>query len=276
MKNKLNVLIIFLISFVIVGIKANASTYLSNQEPYYSDTKEKYEAGISKTSIDGKGNIIIYGKSTCNGTSCNNEYVNGIKEYEKVLQQSVTCKKGEKYITAEYLNGGKPDPYIYSDSANTVILNGTAYWIETYTVTCVANNTGNNAAIEVDKNGSTGGSSNGGTVNNGSSNGGSSNGGSSNGGSSNGGTVNNGSSNGGSSNGGTVNNGSSNGGSSNGGTVNNGSSNGGSSNDNYGSSSTVDSSQTGVSTYFIILTIVATISYVVMNLVKKHNVFKKI
>lgn len=47
-------------------------------------------------------------------------------------------------------------------------------------------------------------------------------------------------------------------------------------NNNYNSSSTVKNEQTGVNTYFIILGLVAVISYVFMIFVKKFNLFKKI
>lgn len=47
-------------------------------------------------------------------------------------------------------------------------------------------------------------------------------------------------------------------------------------NNNYNSSSTVKNEQTGVNTYFVILGLVAVISYVFMIFVKKFNLFKKI
>lgn len=68
--------------------------------------------------------------------------------------------------------------------------------------------------------------------------------------------------------------GSSNSGSSNSGS---GSTNGnGSSNGNYSSSGTVNNESTGVNTYFVVLGLVAGISYIFMLCVKKYNLFKNI
>jgi len=220
MKNKLSIIIVFLISFMIIGLKVNAAgVFIPGQEPDYTEYKNKYNAGISKISINSTGDVTIYGKSTCDGTSCKNEYVKGIDNYEKVLQQAVTCTNGEKYITAKEDGTGRANPLIYSDSANTKILNGIAYWSEDYTVTCVKNSTDAEKVITITPAPSTGNTSNNGTSNSGTSNGGSS---------------------------------------------------------DYDSSTTVDSSQTGVSTYFIVLGVIAILSYGLMYTVKKYNLFKNI
>lgn len=58
-----------------------------------------------------------------------------------------------------------------------------------------------------------------------------------------------------------------------GGTSTGGTSNGGS---EYSSSTTTDSKETGVETYYIVLGIIGIISYAVMKLVKKQNLFKNI
>ena len=49
-----------------------------------------------------------------------------------------------------------------------------------------------------------------------------------------------------------------------------------SSNNNYNSSSTVDNEKTGINTYFVVLGLVAVISYIFMLCVKKYNLFKNI
>lgn len=46
--------------------------------------------------------------------------------------------------------------------------------------------------------------------------------------------------------------------------------------DDYSSSSSVDSVDTGVETYYIVLIIIAIISYVIMRIVKKYNLFKNV
>lgn len=68
----------------------------------------------------------------------------------------------------------------------------------------------------------------------------------------------------------------------NGGSTNEDNSNGGNTNSGtssgseYDSSSTVDSEETGVETYYIVLGIVAIITYVSMVVIKKYNLFKNI
>lgn len=47
-------------------------------------------------------------------------------------------------------------------------------------------------------------------------------------------------------------------------------------NSNYNSSSTVNNEKTGINTYFIVLALVAVISYIFMLCVKKYNLFKNI
>ena len=69
----------------------------------------------------------------------------------------------------------------------------------------------------------------------------------------------------------TLNNEVSPGGQTGGGTSSNGSATG-----EYGSSTTTENSGTGVETYYIVLGIVGIISYVIMNVVKKQNLFKNI
>lgn len=61
-----------------------------------------------------------------------------------------------------------------------------------------------------------------------------------------------------------------------GGTSNGGTSSNGSATGEYGSSTTTENSGTGVETYYIVLGIVGIISYVIMNVVKKQNLFKNI
>lgn len=63
---------------------------------------------------------------------------------------------------------------------------------------------------------------------------------------------------------------------SNGGTTTNSSNNGSSNGSNYNSSSTVNQEQTGVTTYFVVLGLVALISGIFMMCVKKYNLFKNI
>ena len=59
-------------------------------------------------------------------------------------------------------------------------------------------------------------------------------------------------------------------------TLDDSSSSSSSSSNNYGTSSTVNQEQTGVESYFIVLALVALVSYVLMLCVKKFNLFKSI
>lgn len=229
MRNKISILLLILSSFMFIN---TAKAESGNGDEY----KSYYDKGIQSVTIRTPQWVTLYGKSICNGRTCQVEYAGQTSNFEEVLKKSVVCANGEQYITYQVGGSGKTGTYDSTQSENG--FSGTMYWAEEYYVTCTSSNTGNNV-LKPEVN-------NGGATNNGSSNTGNSNEGSSNSGSINNGSSNNGTSNGGSSNSGSTNDG------------------------------TVQNPETGVNTYFIILGVVALVSYACTMFVKKLNLFKNI
>ena len=230
-------LLITIISCLGLVINVSADTLITNatssEDPNYNTLKSGFDKGIQTTNISTSEWVTLYGKSTCNGSTCTLEYAGQYSNFEDVLKRSVVCTNGETNITYQSGSSGKTQ---YAES-NEAKFNGTVYWNEQYYVTCTKTSDGNSTIIlENENNNNNNNSNNDNNLNNDSNND----------------NTNNNNNNNGTSNEDNTNN------------------------DEYNSATTVDPSETGVTTYFVVLSIVAIISYVVMMFIKKYNLFKSV
>lgn len=221
---------------LVINVYAEGANAPSSDDPDYEVLKPNFEKGIQTSNVSTSEWVTLYGKSVCNGTTCTIEYAGQYSNFEDLLKRSVVCTNGESNITYQSGSSGKTQ---YTES-NEAKFNGTVYWSEDYYVTCTSTSTGNSTITldNTNKNDTT----NNNTNNNNSSN-------------------NNSNSN--SANTNVDNN-----------TNNNNNSN--STNNEYNSSTTVDNPEQGVTTYFIVLGIIAIISYIAMIFIKKFNLFKSV
>ena len=141
-------LLITLISCLGLVINVNADTFVgaatSSEDDNYSTLKSGFDKGITTTNVSTSEWITLYGKSTCNGTTCTIEYAGQYSKFEDVLKRSVVCSNGETNITYQSGSSGKRSEY---DETNGAKFNGTVYWNEQYYVTCTSTSTGNSTII---------------------------------------------------------------------------------------------------------------------------------
>lgn len=242
------------IYILLISLFVNLNVYAINDAAIEGDSNyssmesayNKYNSG-GILSVKSSEKITLYGKSECNGSSCTYKYA-GINStnFKEALSNLIVCTNGEKYFVFQAAGTGKTD-YLEDNKGNT---NGTVYWSEEYQITCT-NNSSNNGVetLESTKNPSTNSDQSQGTNNNQNINQDQSQG------------TNNNQNTNQDQNQGTNNNQSQ--------ETNNG-------NGEYDSSTPGDVSETGVSTYFIVLGLVAAISFGFMLIVKKYNLFKSV
>lgn len=238
-KGIINIVLIVISMFMI-----NINVYAANAgsaagTTLYNELKSNYDknkSSLSKTSINNSGMVTLYGYSSCNGSSCSINYMGISSKVEEALAKAVTCSNGEKYINYQNTGTGGATDFMEDNKAE---LNGDAYWSVDYQVTCTTTNTGS-SNVELTNTSNSGTNSGNNTTNNGSNS-----------------STNSGSN--------TTNNGS-----------NSTASSTNTTNTNYNTSSTTNNENTGVNTYFVVLGLVAIISYVFMLCVKKYNLFKNI
>ena len=195
-------IMLFCIIFMNVNVYAAYHTpFVDNGESTDTDgLKAKYNSSLIKTEIsEANSEVVLYGKSVCNGSSCTLTYAaSNNSSFKDALAKAVTCTNGEKYIAYQFAGSVNED----CKTDNKAKLNGTAYWDEGYGVTCTNTNSGSSiVTLNTDVSTTT---------------------------------------------------------------------------TSYQTASTVNNEQTGVNTYFIVLGIVAIISYVFMLCVKRFNLFKNI
>lgn len=200
--------------------------------------KSYYDKGIVEINVSGAQLVTIYGKSVCNGNTCTVEYAGQYSNFEDVLKHSVVCANGEKNILYQPGSSGKTNFYDSNNSSEG--FSGTMYWSEQYHVTCTSANSGvtlEDTPTDTKNESNTGNTGNTGNVPENSDNTGTT------------GTTTNNSN-----------------------TENTDSTD----EDDYNSSSTVENPEQGVNTYFIVLGLVAILSYTVMVFIKKFNLFKNV
>ena len=229
---KIKLYLLILISIFCINInvfaESTSATKTDNgiydNETKYNELKKYFDNGIKTQNVSKSEIVTIYGKSVCDASGCNHEYIGGNTDFKTVLTKSVKCTNGEKYIIYQLASSGKADTFKATDGSELI---GDAYWSEEYLVTCT-NESGNNT---ISSNTSTGSNNTNTNSNNGTSN-----------------NTN----------------------------TNNGTSNNTSQNNGYNTSTTTPNPEQGVETYYIILVAVAVISYFVVFMIKKHNLFKKV
>lgn len=230
MKNKIFI-IIFSLMFIVsmrVNVYADGISGIEGSDNY-TTLKKEYDKGVITQTVSNSSTIItLYGKSDCDGSSCEVTYAaSKNSNFKDALVKSVTCSNGEKNIVYQEGASGKNKQYNENNPNN---YDGVVYWSEDYGVTCTSESTGGSTL-------SIGNSSSSTNTSNGSSSS---------------------SSSGSSSN-----------------ETQNSSTNTTGSSGNYSSTTTVNNENTGVNTYFMVLGLVAFISYIFMIIVKKYNLFSK-
>lgn len=211
-----------------IGIVGQHDTSLVNR------LKTEYDKGLPTINVSNSQEILVYGKSECSTSSgsCSYSY-QGVNsgQVEELLKRAVRCSGGQTNITyIQVLSQASDYKADYSGSADI-----TAYWSETYNVTCVSSSTDDSVILSGTS--SSGESGTGSTT---------------------------GSSSAGATTGSTA------------GSTAGSSSTGQTTTQQYSSSTTETSPETGVETYYLVLGIVAILSYVFMIVVKKYNLFKNI
>lgn len=228
---KITLYLLILISIFCININVFAESTnatktddgIYDDETKYNELKKYFDNGIKTQNITKNGYVKIYGKSDCDSTGCDHEYIGGTTDLKTVLTKTVVCTNGEKYIIYQQASSGQM--VSYKETTGDALV-GTAYWDEVYDITCT-----NESGINTIPSNTSNNTSNTGTN-----------------------TGNNNSSNEGT----------------------NAGNNNGSSSEGYNSSTTTPNPNQGVETYYIILAVVAVISYFVVFMIKKYNLFKKV
>ena len=118
---------------------AESNTYAKEGESNYNSLQSSYKQGITTTTINGSGEVKLYGYSDCDNSGCTYSYMNQSSSVtvENILAQMVKCSNGEKYIN--YTDYGSAGDGFKTNNSSKYI--GKVYWTESYYVTCTTDNT---------------------------------------------------------------------------------------------------------------------------------------
>ena len=145
---KIKLYLLILISIFCININVFAESTnatktddgIYDNETKYNELKKYFDNGIKTQNVSKSEIVTIYGKSDCDSSGCDHEYIGGNTDFKNVLTKSVTCSNGEKYIIYQLASSGKADTFKATDGSELI---GDAYWSEEYLVTCT-NESGNN------------------------------------------------------------------------------------------------------------------------------------
>lgn len=159
MKNKMFLIIVLLVSFLIVKSNVFAATYQECDDGSCS-FKSLYEKSFSVNVTSSNDDVTVYARSICENGNCKYTYQGQYSDVADVLSRGVKCTNGEKYIN-----------YILSSSGGgsfkgTSEHSGTVYWSEDYKIVCT-NDSSSTASqgekIELKDSGTSGSTSSGNT-----------------------------------------------------------------------------------------------------------------